>query len=40
MNDTKQTEQVKSIVLEGYGGYDKIKVSIIYQYQLFGLVIT
>lgn len=28
MNNDKQTEQVKCIVLEGYGGYDKIKVSI------------
>ncbi|XP_060873691.1 synaptic vesicle membrane protein VAT-1 homolog isoform X1 [Metopolophium dirhodum] len=26
MNNVKQTEQVKSIVLEGYGGYDKIKI--------------
>lgn len=26
MNNVKQTEQVKSIVLEGYGGYDKIKL--------------
>jgi len=30
MSNIKQTEQVKSIVLEGYGGYDKIKVSTIY----------
>lgn len=36
MNNVKEIEQVKSIVLEGYGGYDKIKVSIIYQYQQFG----
>lgn len=26
MNNDKQTEQVKCIVLEGYGGYDKIKI--------------
>jgi len=30
MNNVKQIERVKSIVLEDYGGYDKIKVSIIY----------
>jgi len=27
MDKVEQIEQVKSIVLEGYGGYDKIKVS-------------
>jgi len=33
MNNTEQIERVKSIMLEGYGGYDKIKVSIIiYRY--------
>jgi hypothetical protein len=36
MNNVKQTEQVKCIVLEGYGGYDKIKVSIIYEYYSIG----
>lgn len=30
MDNKKQIEQVKSIVLESYGGYDKIQVSSIY----------
>lgn len=29
MDSNKQIEKVKSIVLESYGGYDKIKVSLL-----------